>query len=137
MKKKLISIFIILFPIIAKASLSVNDINIRPALKANYPTTIYLAIDNDTNQLDYLLSVEIMDQQNSTATINKTVIEKNVARIIKIDRLAIPPNSKIDLAPFGIYIVANNFYKAETIKIRFVFKNAGEIIKIVPLLPSQ
>ncbi len=128
-KKRIISLFIILLPFISKG-VDISNINIRSSIKQNYPTTIYLNIENDSNQLDYLLNIEVMEQPQSSATINKTVIEQNVARIIKIDRLAIPAHSKIKLAPLGIYIVINKLLDTSSIKLKFTFKHAGEVITI-------
>ena len=128
--KKLI-IFLLL-PYLAWAdSLSVSNIQLRPSLQLGYPTTIYLTINNPNNQLDYLVGVEIVNHPHASVSINKTVIEKNIARIIHIDRLAIPPNSTVSLAPLGIYLVAQNlspnFRDNKPIQLKFIFKNYGAI----------
>ena len=105
----------------------ISDVKIRPALQASHPTTIYLNIENISDQLDYLSEVKIIGYPDAIASINKTVIEKNVARVIHIDRLAIPPHSKISFAPGGIYIIATNLSAIKELTLQVTFKHHGKI----------
>lgn len=127
MKNSFLLFFIALFPFISKAII-IDDVRIMQATGNNYPAVVYLSLDNDSDNLEYLMGVEVIDYPKSKAIISKTVIEKNVARIIKIDRLAIPDYSKIHLAPIGIYIVIHNLDSSSPIDLKFNFKNAGEVI---------
>lgn len=132
-------IFIISFLIILSIAnqsyaIKIDHLKIRPALKPGHLTSFYLNIENDNAELDYLLSVKIIDQPNTEVQIRKTVIEKNIARIIKIDRLIIPAHTTVNLAPLGIYLIStgdlNN--KTKTLKLEFNFKNAGKIVINAP-----
>lgn len=127
MKKIFSLFFIVLFPLFSKAII-IDDLRIMQAKGNNYPAVVYLTLENDCDNLEYLLGIEVIDHPESKSIISKTVIEKNVARIIKIDRLAIPDHSKINLAPIGIYIVIHNLNSSSSIDLKFTFKNAGEVI---------
>ena len=105
----------------------ISDLKTRPALQAGYPTTIYLNIENTSDQLDYLTDVKIIGYPNAIVTINKTVIEKNVARVIHIDRLAIPQHSKVSLSPRGIYIVATKLPVITNYTISHVIPDENEV----------
>ena len=128
---RFLAIILIYFPFFAYAeNIKIHNVQIRPALQKGFPTTVYLSIDNLTNEIDSLLKVEV---HGSTGTsINKTVIERGVARIIKIDRLTIPAHSTVNLAPFGIYIVVQGlspeFAKETSMNIKLIFNNAGVIL---------
>jgi copper(I)-binding protein len=123
--KRLILILLFL-PFLAQAdNIIIRDMQVRKAISPNHPTTIYLTIDNLANEIDYLLEVEV---NGLPATIRKTVIEKNIARIIKIDRLGLPAKSTVFLAPMGIYIVVNDPV-SEPVSLKLFFHNAGVIYK--------
>ena len=111
-------------------AIKLENLKVRPALKTNYLTSFYLKIENNSDKLDYLLSVKIIDHPNSLVQIRKTVIEKNIVRIIKIDRLIIPAHSTVTLDPIGIYLVATGplYFKTKPLKLEFSFENAGKII---------
>lgn len=126
MKNTFLLFFISLFPFFSRAII-IDDVSIMQA-EGNYPAVVYLSLENDIDSLEYLMGVEVVNHPESKAIISKTVIEKNVARIIKIDRLAIPDYSKIQLAPIGIYIVIHNLDSSSQIDLKFTFKNAGEVI---------
>ena len=128
-----IVILLSLFFTIVKADedIVIHDLIIKQAINQNHLTTIYLNIDNSSDELDYLLAVRVIDYPDAVVTINKTVIEKNVARVIKIDRLALPAHSTVKLAPLGIYIVINNLPAKERnipIKLELNFSKAGNKI---------
>ena len=67
----------LLLPCFANAHVNVTDIKIKPALMAGYPTTVYFSLENDSDQLDYLLEVKSINFPSSKITIHKTIIEKN------------------------------------------------------------
>jgi copper(I)-binding protein len=127
-----IVILLSLFFTIVKAdeNIVIRDLVVKPAINQNHLTTIYLNIDNLSNQLDYLLAVSVVDHPDAIVTINKTVIEKNVARVIKIDRLALPGHSTVNLAPIGIYIVINSqtekLFVHKPVKLEFIFAKSGK-----------
>ncbi len=134
MKKILL---VILFAFSAQATdIKISDIYIRPALSKNHATTLYLNIENTSNEIDYLIGAELTDNPEARISINKTVIEKNIARIINIDKLAIPPRSLVKLAPLGIYLVIKNGTSSDALKIRFIFRNHTSLVFVKGLLTN-
>ena len=113
-------------------SINIENITVKPALAEGYSTSIYLDITNEKSTLDYLTKVEIIGHPEAKARINKTVIDKNIARIINIDRLIIPANSKVKLAPIGIFIRVTNlpFNISKNLKIKLSFMNEEAIVAV-------
>lgn len=138
LKMKLLAISL-LFSFQAEAII-IDNLRIRPAVSNGYLTSFYFDLTNSSDSLDYLLKVELVDHQESDFRISKTVIEKGIARVIKIDRLAIPSYTKVNLEPTGIYVVLNNlspqFIEEKRAKIKFTFTYAGEIINEIPLIKT-
>jgi len=127
------------FPYIAYADdLKISNINMRSPAGDNYPASIYLNIDNQSDKLYYLLGIEILDHPNTQAKISKTVIEKTIARVITIDRLVIPSKMQVKLSPLGIFIMVKNLPKINSpkpleLKIKFIFNDNIVLIKSVSL----
>jgi copper(I)-binding protein len=119
---KYIYFFLLLLPFISSAEeLEINNVKVRQ-------NTFYLSISNLGDETDYLLRVEV---DNSSGAIYKTIIDKGMARIIKIDRLIIPPRSMVDLAPLGIYIVINNLSAlTKPVKLKLVFSKTIRVIQL-------
>jgi len=132
-------IFFLFFPYIAYADdLKISNINMRSPAGDNYPASIYLNIDNQSDKLYYLLGIEILDHPNTQAKISKTVIEKTIARVITIDRLVIPSKMQVKLSPLGIFIMVKNLPKINSpkpleLKIKFIFNDNIVLIKSVSL----
>lgn len=122
---------LVFFASTALAEIKISDEFVRIGYKEDYPTTIYLKLHNIGNQLDYLLGAQVINNQNANVTINKTVIEKGVVRIIRINQLTLPANSIVELAPQGIYLVVRNINKFKLSAIRLYFKYAGAITYII------
>ena len=112
----------------AAGSLTISDLSIR--LGKN--SSVYFTINNISNNIDYLIGAELIGHPEVIVTINKTVIEKGVARIITINKLAIPANYSVKLEPIGIYLVIKNLERKnlnkQGYKVKFFFKEAGNII---------
>ncbi len=115
---------LLLFPIIVSA-IEVKDIRLEN-YRIDSPSAAYLTIENDSDKVDYLLGVEIVNQPNAKAVVYKSVLDQGVARNAKIDRLAIPANSKVELNPLGIYIVLYGLEKnKEPIELKFHFSSGN------------
>lgn len=128
MKKFILFSYIFLaLPVIA-SDLTISDLSIRWGKNS----AIYLTINNLANKMDYLIGAEVIGHPEAIVSINKTVIEKHIARIIKINKLAIPPNYSVKLAPIGIYLVIKNLEQKNSNpgnnKIKLSFQEAGSII---------
>lgn len=124
-------IFIVLCSFNAFAEVKISDVSIRKGPKSDYPVTIYLKIHNTGEKLDYLLGAQIIESESSIVSVNKTVIERGVARIIRINQLALPAKSIINLSPQGIYLVARNINSFmltnSKLSIKFCFKYSASI----------
>ena len=128
MKKILLLLSYILLALSALADdLTISDLSIRWGKNS----AIYLTFNNVSNNIDYLMGAEVVGHPEAIVSINKTVIEKHIARIITINKLAIPAKYSVKLAPMEIYLVIKNLEKKsvtqENYKIRFFFKEAGSI----------
>ena len=122
MKKILLLLF--LLPQLANATVKVSNIVTRQSILDNRPITAYFTLENTGNEIDYLLEVKIENYPSALVTLHKTVIEKGVARIIKLDRLGIPSKIKFDSNKLRIYLVIEgNYLESENIKINFTFSN--------------
>lgn len=134
---KIILTFCLLFSLLCKANenVAINHLYSKYIGDKNNSLVIYGVMNNISNQLDYLLGLEVVGHPEIEVTINKTVIEQNVARIIKIDRLAIPAESSVSLTPLGIYLVTTKFpeelLKVGKIKIKFIFSQYAIIKEIL------
>ncbi|MEK6733818.1 MAG: hypothetical protein AABY27_01785 [Pseudomonadota bacterium] len=131
MKIKLIIIGLF-FSITARASdINIFNLQVRKAYTDGATTTIYFDINNNSDEINYLLDAEIINCPTCKVTINKTVIEKNVARIITINRLAIPANSSINLAQKRIYMVIKNLGLArKPHRIKLIFQDQEVILDL-------
>jgi copper(I)-binding protein len=132
MKKFLLLLFI---PYLSLAtSINVENIQVREPFKPNSPLTIYLDIVNNADQLDYLIGAEIIAPAGpaipKNGAINKSIIDKAIAKTIQINRLVIPANTKVSLAPLGIYIASYDYQKNS--KLKLVFENHEEAIIDIP-----
>lgn len=127
MKKFILFIYIFLaLPVIA-SDLTISDLSIRWGKNSS----VYFTINNLTNNMDYLIGAEVVGHPEAIVSINKTVIEKHIARIIKINKLAIPPHYSVKLAPIGIYLVIKNLDQKNSNpkdhKIKLFFEEAESI----------
>ena len=106
-----------------------HDIEVRSALAEGYPTSIYFIIENKGEILDYLMSVELIDYPKIKTTINKSIFEKKIARIIEINRLALPANTMVTSHPLHIYIIATGIPPAtKKLNLKFIFASGLEIV---------
>lgn len=116
--------------------IEISNLSIKFFHNKNSSVTIYGDITNPNEQLDYLLNIEVIDHPEAIVTINKTVIEQNIARIIQIDRLAIPAHTTVNLKPLGIYLIMNHLskevFQTNNFKVKFIFAQT-EIIKEISL----
>lgn len=104
------------------ASINIENVQVREPFKPGAPLTIYLDIANNTDQLDYLIGAQMVTKAN----INKSIIEKGIAKTIQINRLAIPANTKVSMSPLGIYVVSYDYQNNN--KLQLFFENSGEVI---------
>ncbi len=119
---------LILTPLFANAETNITSIKIRPSLQLNYPTTAYFSLENNSNEPDYLLEVKLVSYPNSKVTLNKTVIENNIAHIIKIDRLSIPALMKLSSEEIKVYLVIESApIKLNKIEFEFIFASGKKI----------
>ena len=110
--------------------IEITDIETRQSPLDQNPITVYFTIENTGIDLDYLYKVIINNQPNSIVKINKTVIEKGVARVINIDRLGLPPAIKFNSKRLRIYLVIEGLpSNIKDFELKFIFANNKPIIR--------
>jgi periplasmic copper chaperone A len=111
MKNKNITLLILAFFNILFFSFVSNacdDINVhnawaKPTLGNSKIGAVYLYIINKGDKTKYLESAET--DKSQITEIHKTVSEKGVSTMIKVDKLAIPEKSTIEMKPGGLHIM--------------------------------
>ncbi len=109
----------ILLVIASVSKAEIIDIKNVSLKKTKSSITIYMDIYNNSNSVFYLVAKNL----DPRFKIFKTVIDNDIAQIIEIDRLVIPDNSKISLAPLGIYLVVKNFSAEQKPTIDLLFQS--------------
>lgn len=104
---KIFLIFFTIFPFISYADDSIIS-NLKIKSKIN-TITYYFDLHNNNAYTDYLLKLEITKPFYQELKIHKTVIEKNIVKIININQLALPAKTKIKFSPNGIFIIGKSF----------------------------
>lgn len=113
----------------ANEKILLHNVEIRSALSLGYPTSIYFTLENKGDELDYLMSVVLVDYPEIKTTINKSIFEKKIVRIIKIDRLALPAHSNLNSHPLHIYIMAEGLpVYTKSLKLKFIFASGLELL---------
>lgn len=113
-----------------KHSLNVKNVWAKPTLGERNISAIYMEIENNTEETEYLESVEC-DKAESTE-LHKTVTEKDVSSMIAISKLAIPSKKTVEMKPGGIHIMLMglkeklNVGDEFTIKLHFANKGTVE-----------
>lgn len=120
-------IYLFLFLFISSFSkaeiIEIQNVTFR---KTKDSVTIYMDIYNNSNEIFYLIGKHL----DYSFKIYKTVIDNNIAKIINIDRLIIPANSKINLMPLGIYLVVKDFKLEQNLPIYLLFQNNRQNLKV-------
>ena len=92
-------------------------------------TTIYVDINNFSKLNDSLIRIDSPISPN--IFLKKTVIENDVTRVVSVDKVMIPSETKVKLAPGGIYGFALNLNNVladkEKVKLYFTFEKVGVI----------
>ena len=128
MKKLLF--FLVLIPQLTYATIKITDIETRLSLLDNNPITVYFTMENTGKELDYLYKVIVNNHPGSKVSIHKTVIEKGVARIIKIDRLSLPADIKFISKKYRTFLIIEGLdLNIKNYDIKFIFANNPPIIK--------
>ncbi len=124
------AIGLILFSLTAcgPTKFTVSDPWARPAL-ARGTGAAYFVIENPA-PADALIDAQ--SDVSEIVEIHKTVMAQgDVMQMMKMERIAIPANSKTEFKPGGSHIMFINLKRdlkaGETIALKIVFQNAGEI----------
>ena len=125
---KLLILFLFAFPLSSSAlDITLKAVKVRFALAENYPTSIYFSIENSSNQIDYLVDAKILDCPSCKVKINKTIFEKSIARIINLDRIALPSKSKVNSEDFRIYISVDGL-KSKNFRMKLIFASGYSVV---------
>lgn len=121
---------------IAASKIVVSNVWVRPA-PVGKSTAVYMDISNQEVGKD----VELIEVESSVALVHelhKTVLENNVSRMVHINKLLIPANTVVTLAPKAIHIMlmklTQNLSVGDTINLLLVFSDGTKVtLKDVPV----
>lgn len=110
-------------------SITVSDPVARTNLP-NRPTAAYMMISNSGTEDDTLLSAS--SPAFETIEIHSTVKDGGVMKMVARDRLEVPANGSVTLAPGGLHLMlfgAERLFKAgETFMMTLTFEKAGDLM---------
>lgn len=98
----MIYLIILLLPFSSLANINVIDVKINQ--NPNGFSTLYFNLINDSDKTEYITGFKINNQETP---IYKTIIDKNISKIIKINKLALPAKAVTQFKPFGLFTKIN------------------------------
>ncbi len=91
--------------VVEKTTLEVSGAWARASLSSNNNSAAYMSINNPTNKQITILGASAAVIANNVELHKSFVDEKGVSRMTSIDKIVVPANSTISLAPGGIHIM--------------------------------
>lgn len=89
----------------ADKALEVSAAWARASLSSNNNSAAYMSINNPTNKQMTILGASAAAVANNVELHKSFVDESGVSRMVSIDKIVVPANSAISLAPGGIHIM--------------------------------
>lgn len=89
----------------ADEALEVSAAWARASLSSNNNSAAYMSINNPTNKQMTILGASAAAVANNVELHKSFVDESGVSRMVSIDKIVVPANSAISLAPGGIHIM--------------------------------
>ena len=86
-------------------ALEVSEAWARASLSSNNNSAAYMSINNPTDKQITILGASAATVANNVELHKSFVDEKGVSRMTSIDKIVVPANSTISLAPGGIHIM--------------------------------
>ncbi len=107
--------------------------SLTPAAKTG---AVYLSIMNHGADEDALVSVTTPAAEQ--ATIHETTMENDVMKMSKVERLAIPAGSTVDLKPAATHLMLTGLKaplkEGQTLILTLTFEKSGEVKIVVPVV---
>ncbi len=118
--------------------IEISDAWARASIIKDRPTSAYFTITNNSSREDFLLSANSSSAKK--IEIHRSKVQNDIARMMRVDTIRIPPNKKIKLRPGGYHLMLFELVKpakaGEHIMINLVFKVTGEKSLMVPVKKS-
>ena len=90
---------------------------------------------NEGDEEDYLIGAR--SEVAKAVEIHKTVMENQIAKMVKQDRVKIPPKGKVHFKHHGYHIMLIGLKRplkeGDKVKVTLIFENSGEITVVVPV----
>ena len=107
------------------SEIEIKNIWVRDAIHSVAITSLYFTIKNNTGETRFLTKID--SEKIGYLGIKKTIIENNIARIIDIKKVAIPPFSQVEFKPGEIFLMLADFAEIKGAIFHFYFED-GKII---------
>lgn len=120
------------------ASLIVTDAWARMPAEPNNNSAIYMTINNPTKAQITILGASAAMVANNVELHNSFVDEKGVSRMIAMDKIVVPAETSITLAPGGMHIMLfdlkRKFMEGDKFEVTLKLENAEPIISQVTVM---
>ena len=90
---------------VIKTTLEVSGVWARASLSSNNNSAAYMSINNPTDKQITILGASAAVVANNVELHKSFVDEQGVSRMTSIDKIVVPANSTIELAPGGIHVM--------------------------------
>lgn len=137
--RKILTVLLFLTPIMSYSNsydigdLVIKDVWARPTIGLMKNSAIYLKIINKSDQADSL--IKVYSPIAERIEIHKTVEINNVNKMVAINKLAVPGNNLVELAPKGLHIMILGIHQelkdGDKFPLTLNFVNNGSIEVIV------
>lgn len=77
----------------------------RMSMSPNNNSAVYMILKNNTDQAHSLVGVSAMTTANRVELHQSFVNEKGVSKMVSVDKIVLPPQTDVDLAPGGLHIM--------------------------------
>ncbi|WP_456464248.1 copper chaperone PCu(A)C [Persephonella sp.] len=119
----------------AKPEIVIEDPWVRAVPPTAKNTALFMVIKNVGDDPDTLIGVKT--DISKMVSIHKTVNQNGVMKMVHVDKLTIPPNSKVELKPGGFHIMIMGLKRGlkigENVKFTLIFEKSGRIILEAPV----
>ena len=123
------------FSIFAQPKIEIKNPWVRAVPPTLKNTALFMVIENNGNSEDVLIGIKT-DISNKTM-IHKTENSKGVMKMLHVDKLEIPPHSKVVFKPGSYHVMLMGLKKplkpGEKVKFTLIFDKSGAITIEAPV----
>ena len=113
---------------VKQTTLEVSGVWARASLSSNNNSAAYMSINNPTDKQITILGASASMVANNVELHKSFVDEQGISRMTSIDKIVVPANSTIELAPGGIHVMLFDLKKKLV---------AGDVFKIILTLEDM